>query len=91
MSPFKWLPVVDPDECNGCGACLDACTPDCLEIDDTAVVLARPDACGSDEHCIAPCPVEAIRMAWIPCAGDPAVGRWLADRESGVPAGAPGA
>ncbi len=91
MSRFKWLPVIDPNVCNGCEACVDACGPDCLELDDTVAVLARPDACGSEEHCIAPCPAGAIRMAWIPCAGDPAVGRWLSERENGVPPGVPGA
>jgi len=34
------------------------------------------EACGSEEHCIAPCQDEAIRMAWAPVGCDPAVGRW---------------
>jgi ferredoxin len=39
-------------------------------------VLAFPDTCGSEEHCISACPEDAIQMDWLPFSGDRAVGRW---------------
>ncbi len=73
----KWLPVVTADRCTGCGLCVEACGPACLEIVDMIAVLVRPDQCGSEEHCIAPCRDDAIHMDWVETDGDPAVGRWL--------------
>lgn len=72
----KWAPIIDTDRCTGCGRCMEACGPKSLALLDGIAVLARPETCGSEEHCIAPCEEEAIRMAWVPVVGDPAVGRW---------------
>jgi Na+-translocating ferredoxin:NAD+ oxidoreductase RNF subunit RnfB len=36
-----------------------------------------PDLCGSEEHCIEPCPTTAIRMEWVKAKGNMQVGRWL--------------
>ncbi len=73
---LKWLPVVDGDLCNGCQACADACEPRCLEIIGIIAILTRPDICGSEEHCIAPCPIGAISMQWVPLVGDINIGKW---------------
>ena len=72
----KWLPVVEEDHCTGCGACVEVCGPRCLDILDGVAVLSRPHACGSEEHCIEPCPEGAIHMRWVPLGGDVTVGRW---------------
>jgi Na+-translocating ferredoxin:NAD+ oxidoreductase RNF subunit RnfB len=75
----KWLPVIDADLCTGCGACVRACGPACLKIDDNNIaVLFMPDHCGSEEHCIAPCPEKCIHMEWVESEGDPARGKWRA-------------
>ena len=76
VSAQKWVPVVERDFCTGCGACVEVCGPACLEMQDGFPVLARPDDCGSEEHCIAPCQDDAIHMAWVPMDGDATVGRW---------------
>ncbi len=73
---YKWLPVIDEEQCTGCAACVDACGPHCLEMKDGVAALPRPDICGSEEHCIAPCPVECIHMEWVPFEGDYSVGKW---------------
>ena len=87
---LKWLPVVDEDFCTGCAACVEACGPKSLEIVDRVAVLVRPDTCGSEEHCIAPCPTAAIQMRWVQATGDKERGKWcaeasLADSSNAVP------
>ena len=57
--------------------CVEACGPCCLEIVDDIAILVRPDACGSEEHCIEPCRDDAIHMQWVPMKGDTRhVGKW---------------
>lgn len=72
----KWVPVIDPGRCTGCNRCVEACGPKSLELVDGIAVLAHPDTCGSEEHCIAPCQEGAIHMAWLPINGELSVGQW---------------
>jgi len=81
---FKWVPVVDIDYCTGCGECVEACGPQCLEIVDSIAVLVRSDKCGSEEHCIEPCPEVAIHMEWVEMYGDEKVGKWRIVKEEQV-------
>ncbi len=73
---YKWMPVVFEDLCTGCGLCVDACGPKSLVMADGIAVLAFPETCGSEEHCISVCPEDAIQMAWLPFSVDRTVGRW---------------
>ena len=43
---------------------------------DGIAVLAYPDTCGSEEHCLAACQDDAIQMTWLPFSGNETVGRW---------------
>lgn len=70
---YKWMPVVLRDRCTGCRLCLDACGPKSLTMEEGVAVLAFPESCGSEEHCISVC---AIHMAWVPHSGDRAAGKW---------------
>lgn len=67
--------VVDTDYCTGFGICVEACGPKCLEIVNGVVVLIQSDRCGSEEHCIEPCPLGCIRMQCIEASGDESVGK----------------
>ena len=78
---MKWLPVIDGEQCIGCSRCVVACGPKSLEMIDSVAVLARLDTCGSEEHCIGPCPVEAISMAWVEAEGDRLRGKWWQESE----------
>ena len=73
---FKWVPVVAVERCTGCGLCVDACGPECLEIVDAIAALVTPDACGSEEHCIPVCEDDAIEMRWVALKGDTSIGKW---------------
>lgn len=73
---YKWIPVVIKEFCTGCGLCVEACGPACLETQNLVAVLERPNDCGSEEHCISACPEDAIYMTWIPIEGDRSIGRW---------------
>ena len=72
----KWIPVVIEESCSGCNLCFAACGQACLELEASVAVLARPNECGSEEHCIGVCPEDAIHMAWVPMEGDRTVGQW---------------
>jgi NAD-dependent dihydropyrimidine dehydrogenase PreA subunit len=79
------MPVVIKDQCTGCGLCVEACGPRSLAMTDGLAVLAFPDTCVSEEHCISVCRDDAIRMAWLPFSGDETVGRWRTDGTRAVP------
>jgi|GEM_PF-888943 Na+-translocating ferredoxin:NAD+ oxidoreductase RNF subunit RnfB len=76
----KWLPVISEDLCTGCGLCVAACGPACLEVSNRIAVLERPADCGSEEHCIAACPEDAIQMDWLPSEGDRNFGVWRLEK-----------
>jgi ferredoxin len=76
QNSIKWLPVIVEELCTGCGLCVAACGPACLETQNQVAVLERPIDCGSEEHCISACPEDAIHMVWLPAEGDSSIGLW---------------
>jgi len=50
-------PVIFPDRCIGCQACVDACPHDVLAIVDGVASAVAPDLCMEDTACQAECPV----------------------------------
>lgn len=50
-------PVIFPDRCIGCQACVDACPHDVLAIVDGRAASIAPDQCMEDTACQAECPV----------------------------------
>ena len=56
-------PVIDPDECIACEACVNVCPTDALEMVDDVAVLTRPEDCEGCGDCETECPSGAITMA----------------------------
>ncbi len=56
-------PVVDTQECIGCGLCAEFC-PEVFEIQDEKSVVIGPDKCDTCdiEEAVSSCPVEAITL-----------------------------
>lgn len=50
-------PIIFPDRCIGCQACVDACPHDVLDIVDGRAAAVAPDLCMEDTACQAECPV----------------------------------
>jgi ferredoxin len=51
-------PILDADRCTGCGACVDVCMVDAVELDGRPLFdETRCQACGA---CIAMCPEDAL-------------------------------
>jgi len=73
---YKWMPVISPERCTGCGLCVDACGPRSLEMLNGIAVLTGPERCGSEEHCITVCRDDAIEMAWLPFGHQDGIGKW---------------
>ncbi|MBC8378839.1 MAG: 4Fe-4S binding protein [Planctomycetes bacterium] len=52
---------VNADTCTGCGACVDSCPSEAIEMQDEKAVIV-PDKCVDCGVCVDECPVEAISM-----------------------------
>ncbi|MDR0767280.1 MAG: 4Fe-4S binding protein [Methanosarcinales archaeon] len=54
------IPVVDRNECTGCGICVDDCPAAAITMDDADIAVIDKDACTDCGICISSCPAEAI-------------------------------
>lgn len=54
-------PVIDTDECIGCGICVDACPQEVLEVVDGAADAVNDEACIGCGDCLEECPMGAIQ------------------------------
>lgn len=55
-------PVIDTDECIGCGICVDTCPQGVLDIVDGVCDPVNEDACIGCEACVEECPMDAIEI-----------------------------
>ena len=53
-------PVIDADECIGCGICVDACPQEVLEVVGGKADVVNEDACIACGDCVEDCPMGAI-------------------------------
>ena len=60
--PTDKRPIIDSDECTGCGLCVDACEQECLDLVDDICSIVKMEACIGCGDCVEECPVEAIKL-----------------------------
>lgn len=53
-------PIIDADECVGCGICVDACPNEVLEVSGGTVEVENEDSCVGCGDCVEECPMGAI-------------------------------
>lgn len=53
-------PVIEVEECVGCGICVDVCPQEVLELADGVVEVGNEDACVGCGDCVEECPMGAI-------------------------------
>jgi ferredoxin len=53
------FPKVDPEVCTGCGACVDICPIEAIELKNDIAVI-NTNECTNCRVCESECPVEAI-------------------------------
>ncbi|MHB8842269.1 MAG: ATP-binding protein [Candidatus Aquicultor sp.] len=55
-------PVVDVDECSGCGTCVDSCPNGVLELVDDIAKAVNEENCDGCKTCMEECAMEAIEV-----------------------------
>ena len=55
------IPIIELEECTGCGNCVEACPPGALSLKNEKACLAE-DLCEECGFCAPECPVEAISI-----------------------------
>ena len=53
-------PVIEADECIGCGICVDACPQEVLEVVSGVAEVVNEDACIACGDCVEGCPMGTI-------------------------------
>lgn len=53
-------PIINTDDCIGCGICVDACPQEVLEVPDGVAEVVNEDSCIGCGECLEECPMGAI-------------------------------
>lgn len=52
--------IIDPEKCQGCGECFDACPWNMVVRNEDKGIYSKCDLCGGDPQCVKYCPAEAL-------------------------------
>lgn len=55
-------PIIDAEECSGCGICVDVCPNEVLDLVDDIAVAVKEDACDGCGTCAEECAMGAIEI-----------------------------
>lgn len=55
-------PVIDEEECSGCGICVDNCPKNVFDLQDDIAVVINEEACDACRICEEDCPMGAIEV-----------------------------
>jgi NAD-dependent dihydropyrimidine dehydrogenase PreA subunit len=64
MDHNKWLPMIDPLLCTGCGDCVAACPTGALSLVNGKAALTEPEKCTYCRVCETSCPTNAIQLPY---------------------------
>ena len=53
-------PIIDSEECTGCGICTDTCANDVMDIVQDIATVINEDSCTACGDCMEECPMAAI-------------------------------
>ncbi len=53
---------VDPEECTGCGTCIEECPLNAIALNDDDIAVVDADECTDCGTCVGVCPSEAIKQ-----------------------------
>lgn len=53
-------PIINTDECIGCGICVEACPQEVLDVPEEKAEVVNEEACIACGDCLEECPMSAI-------------------------------
>ena len=75
MDENQWLPIIDHDQCVGCGACIAHCPTDALAQRGGKAALVYPELCIYCAECETLCPSNAIALPYLVCLAPQSQGK----------------
>lgn len=55
-------PIINTEECSGCGICVDTCPNGVLDLSDDVATVVNEDECTDCGACVEECPMGAIEI-----------------------------
>ncbi len=55
-------PIIDEEECNGCGFCIEVCPNKVLDLEEGVAVVVNEEACDGCGLCAEECPMSIIEI-----------------------------
>jgi NAD-dependent dihydropyrimidine dehydrogenase PreA subunit len=60
VRPFMPRPIINEEECSGCGICVDACPEGVIELVGDVANAVNDESCTACATCMEECPMGAI-------------------------------